>query len=350
MSNKHIKSFERPCPGCGTVFSRRRVVFCSHECAKKNLRERYNSVVLAYNNNPKRCLQCDVAIPYDKRVNDFCSGSCSQTKINGSRGVQKTLEQRQHLRERAKENYAAMSDGDKLAWKEVMKNANVARRKERTCLVCGGRFFLKNTKTCSRACYRVLCQQNNATKKGTGRGKSGYYKGLYCNSTYELAFVIWATDWGLPIVRSEKRIEYTFRGKKKLYFPDFEIANCVYEIKGREGPGTKAKAVAAAKIGRYVFIGKNKMVPYLDYVRLKFGAKVESIYPQLYGTKPKYEYVCGFCGVTFSRIERKRGEIPYCSRICSGKAAAARNHMEPLAGVQPAMFESEGPAPLAPRR
>ena len=41
-----------------------------------------------YNLNPKYCLCCGKKIPYKKRVNSFCSSSCS-TKFNNSRRVKK---------------------------------------------------------------------------------------------------------------------------------------------------------------------------------------------------------------------------------------------------------------------
>ena len=38
-----------------------------------------------YLKNPKVCEECNGVIPYDKRVNKYCSGSCSTTASNRNR-------------------------------------------------------------------------------------------------------------------------------------------------------------------------------------------------------------------------------------------------------------------------
>lgn len=40
---------------------------------------------LTYYQNPKLCVQCTSAIPYEKRINKFCSSSCSSTYNNTGR-------------------------------------------------------------------------------------------------------------------------------------------------------------------------------------------------------------------------------------------------------------------------
>lgn len=38
--------------------------------------EKHKLSVENYNKNPKRCKKCDTAIPYEKRMNDYCNSSC----------------------------------------------------------------------------------------------------------------------------------------------------------------------------------------------------------------------------------------------------------------------------------
>lgn len=197
---------------------------------------------------------------------------------------------------------------------------------KKQCVVCGEAFtpLYPARKTCSANCLRQLFQANNAHKKGTGRGKNGYYADIYCSSTYELAFVIWAIDWGLPIQRSTRRIDYSHAGKSRAYYPDFEIGNTTYEIKGRKEAGTNAKARAARAVCNYVLIDKSKIGFYLDYVRAKYGKKVEDIYPVLYGGRPKHRYVCSNCGNGYEVTRKKKKTQTFCSNRCAGQFRMAR--------------------------
>lgn len=40
-------------------------------------------------------------------------------------------------------------------------------------------------------------------RKGSGVGKSGWYNGIYCDSSWELAYVIYHIDNNLPIIRNK---------------------------------------------------------------------------------------------------------------------------------------------------
>ena len=62
----------------------------------------------------------------------------------------------------------------------------------------------------------------NANRK-SGRGKKGRYKGFWCDSTYELAFVIYCLDHNIPIQRNHKYYEYQYMNKTRRYYPDFIV-------------------------------------------------------------------------------------------------------------------------------
>ena len=71
---------------------------------------------------------------------------------------------------------------------------------------------------------------NNPNK--TGRGKKGWYRGFYCSSTYELAFIIYCLDNNINIERYKGYYVYEYEGKSHRYYPDFIIDGTIYEIKG----------------------------------------------------------------------------------------------------------------------
>lgn len=61
-----------------------------------------------------------------------------------------------------------------------------------------------------------------------------YYDNISFDSFWELSFYIWAKDNSLNIKRCTKNFNYIFEGKEYCYFPDFEIEDNLYEIKGNQ--------------------------------------------------------------------------------------------------------------------
>ena len=84
-------------------------------------------------------------------------------------------------------------------------------------------------------------------RRGSGRGKKGWYKGFYCDSTYELVYVIYNLDNDIPFSRCKREYEYRFEGEVHKYYPDFELSDgSIVEIKGYHTAKVDAK-IAAVK-------------------------------------------------------------------------------------------------------
>lgn len=67
----------------------------------------------------------------------------------------------------------------------------------------------------------------------SGRGKKGWYKGYFCDSTYELVYVIYNIDHNVSFQRCERCYPYTIDGEQHNYYPDFELSDgSLVEIKG----------------------------------------------------------------------------------------------------------------------
>lgn len=69
-------------------------------------------------------------------------------------------------------------------------------------------------------------------RQGSGRGKKGRYKGIYCDSTYELIFLIYCLDHNIQIKRCKEFRKYFWNNKWRRYYPDFIANNQIIEIKG----------------------------------------------------------------------------------------------------------------------
>lgn len=129
-------------------------------------------------------------------------------------------------------------------------------------------------------------RENGLNALGTGSGKSGRYRGMKCQSTYELAFVIWAIDEGKSIKRCGLKIEYEFENRKRLFNPDFEIDGIVYEIKGYLNEIAKVKLQAAKdKNIDITLIGREEAQFYIGYVNQKYNCNIEKDYAKFYEEK-----------------------------------------------------------------
>ena len=78
-----------------------------------------------------------------------------------------------------------------------------------------------------------LNQNAGGLRRGSGRGKKGWYKGFFCDSTYELVYVIYNLDHNVAFKRCSRAYTYEFNNELHKYYPDFELPDgSLVEIKG----------------------------------------------------------------------------------------------------------------------
>ena len=123
--------------------------------------------------------------------------------------------------------------------------------------------------------------KNWTYNKTRGNGKKGWYNNIFCDSTWELAFLVYYKEHGLNIKRCDKRLEYIWNNEKHIYIPDFETDEGIIEIKGRK---TKQSEVKHKQYQNIKIIDYKLMIPYLEYVKNKYGDKYWEIL---------YEYKAG---------------------------------------------------------
>lgn len=114
-------------------------------------------------------------------------------------------------------------------------------------------------------------------RQGSGRGKKGRYKGFWCDSSYELAYVIYCIDHNIDIKRNWKKFPYIFEKRNKTWIPDFIKPNGEYvEIKGYMNEQNKAK-ISQFQYSLEVLCHP-KIDPILEYVKLKYGKDFINLY------------------------------------------------------------------------
>lgn len=111
---------------------------------------------------------------------------------------------------------------------------------------------------------------------GSGRGKKGTYKGYYCDSSWELAYVIFNIEHNIKFERNEKLFPYEFNGEQHRYKPDFIEGDTYVEVKGYYTEQVEAKTKAFPY--KLKFLDKKTIKPYIDYVISKYGQDYIRLY------------------------------------------------------------------------
>lgn len=202
-----------------------------------------------YEATPKVCKNCGETYykNWAKTVkSEFCSRECARsysTKIK-----------RDEISKKVSDKLKGRLVGNALNTKGINnKNVNVEdlrmeySKNPNKCEFCGKElsYERRQRKTCSRKCqdelWKLWLKANKTMmaekgfcggyRKGASRGKSGYYKGIWCDSTYELVYLIYNLDNGIDIRRNTLKFPYSHNGKNHEYIPDFRVNGELVEIK-----------------------------------------------------------------------------------------------------------------------
>ena len=116
---------------------------------------------------------------------------------------------------------------------------------------------------------------NGGYREGSGRGMKGWYKNIFCDSSWELAFLIYHLDNDIEITRCKEVRKYIYADVERDYHPDFVVENTIYEIKGYVTDQSIAKSLANPDIK---IINKHDIKFYLDYAVDTYGKDFVSLY------------------------------------------------------------------------
>jgi hypothetical protein len=83
-------------------------------------------------------------------------------------------------------------------------------------------------------------------RHASGRGKKGWYKGYFCDSTYELVYIIYNLDNKIEFFPCKRIYSYIgLDNKIHRYYPDFELLDgSIVEIKGYHTQTVDLKAAS----------------------------------------------------------------------------------------------------------
>ena len=152
------------------------------------------------------------------------------------------------------------------------------------CKQCGKPFTMKDIRDttghqyCSSDCRSKWIKENvkwGGYRDRSGRGKSGWYKGVYCSSTWELAYLIYCLDHNVPIERCKEERTYIYNGELHKYYPDFVTPEGIIEIKGYSTKQWEAKRQYNSDI---IVLYKSDMEKYLKYVHDNYTNNLIELY------------------------------------------------------------------------
>lgn len=214
---------------------------------------------------------------------------------------------------------------------EKIKRTNYIRGNTKPnfpCVICKSPKPRKR-KTCSDECRKELIRRQTIGKSNLNRPNSGYFDEIFFDSSWELAFYIWAKD-NLPIIQ---RPDYYFTLGNIKYRPDFFDGEVYYEIKGRPYLNNlQDKINLMQQLGfKLQIISDDSIQTYIDYALQKYKKPLANLYvnPKISDKK---------CVVCCSSFSPKHVEQFLCSSQCSGKFRRQQNLKNNRCG----WFPSEG--------
>lgn len=110
-------------------------------------------------------------------------------------------------------------------------------------------------------------------RPNSGKGKKFEYQGYWCDSSWELAFVVYNLNHKIKFKRNTEGFDYIYQNKTYKYYPDFIIyedgKEQYIEIKNYDNERTLAKyKYFPYNLKVYYY---NEMKIYLDYIEQTYG-------------------------------------------------------------------------------
>lgn len=245
----------------------------------------------------KICPNCNIE---HEKPGKFCSRSCGNVRV-------RSQEFKDRLSQKLK--------GKPNPRKGILLKERITYQ----CLTC--RKDMTSTEKSAKKYCSGKCNPNyGGYREGSGRSKTGYYKGIYCGSTYELVWVIYQLDHGFPFSRFEGGLESD--GRK--YYPDFIQNGVIIEIKGIESQDEVDRKTKIANDNGYEVkvLRFENLETEFEWVHKNYTkTNLHMLYD---GYKPRYNYICYHCNSNFDTDKKKPYEIVFCSRVCAGKGHRGR--------------------------
>lgn len=253
----------------------------NHENGVRKNRERYRLIrendLQRWISEQHTCEKCGKIMTEKYGSGRFCSRSCAHSRTRSEESRTKTKISMQEI-------------GQDLKAQSEMKYY----QNPMFCSVCGNiiPYQLRYRKTCSKTCANLLIsikrtdylnEHGVASRTVRRYYKYGTYKGFRCDSSWELAFVIYCLDHNLNIKRNiTNRFLYYYQDQQHYFYPDFILDDCFYEIKAYRSDLTDAKLKYFPDNIPIKILYYEDIKQYLDYAIKTYGKNFTHLYDRNY--------------------------------------------------------------------
>ncbi len=267
--NKHLVDFRKS--------NKKALIVENKRLEKEKIKEKENKEFLEnWISEQHKCERCGKVMTEYFGSGRFCSRACAnahkhsnKTKEKISLSISKNLKEKNKIVKNLKEI-------------EYYKNPN-------KCIICDNILSFDNrfNKTCCDLCKRKYLSLNSKLHNlggyklfsGSNKKNKGYYKGYYCDSTWELAYVIYNLDHGIKFKRCERVYDYEYLNKKHKYHPDFELEDgTLVEIKGYDRENITYYKINSVKDRNIIVLYKDDLKNILNYVVNNYGKNFRELY------------------------------------------------------------------------
>lgn len=256
------------CERCGKIMTEKfgSGRFCSKSCANARTKDEesklkvantlHTKALLLYKQNPRFCATCGNELPYENRHNLYCSEQCYPNNTINKKN--------KYYQNPNRCNYCG----------------NVLPYEHRHRTYCGNDCRYKSLSRKQRTNYKEG-KLDHITVNHTY--KYGTYQGISCDSSWELAFVIYNIDHNIKFKRNKSiSFEYEYKGEIHNFFPDFIVGDTFVEIKNRHSDITDCKINGVPENVKFKIIYSKGIKKYLDYVFEKYGPNWIELYDRNY--------------------------------------------------------------------
>lgn len=288
------------CAFCGKSFlfgtrwlERTAVLACSPECRKAyNAKLKADKVaedLTTWVAAKHKCERCGKVMTEKFGPGRFCSKACA-------RSHECTIDTRNKI----KQSLTTFYEDPEACLRQIRHNKTAADIHDeyikyleapKLCCICSTPILYKerHRQTCSKDCYKSLAAMNAKKNKLGGLteacgkySKKGKYKGIRCDSTYELIYLVYCELNNISIKRNNKYFYYTnFEGETRKYYPDFYLpdSDTYVELKGYKDNNVDLKLAAMKQQDKQVSIlYKKDLKVLLDDINAKLNKNYKIYY------------------------------------------------------------------------
>ena len=242
-------------------------------CNPRSKENKYKGVQIAERITlEKQCIKCNKEfeitatkseINRDK-VKKCCSLKCSNSN-------KRTDEQKKKISEINKSSSKV---------KEANKKIGESKKKiiEFTCLYCKEIGIRRRNYINQKYHKECWLKASGGIRQGSSNCKKGWYKGFWCDSSYELSFLIYCLENKKKIERNNKGFDYVYQEDTHKFYPDFIVDNEYVEIKNYRSELTDSK-ISQFPYNITIYY-KDTIKPFLEYTINKYGKDFIKLYKE----------------------------------------------------------------------